>query len=425
MSTKRNPAPSKRNPASTKRTAAIAAAAALLARRRFARRLYGTLTILTLLAGGLTAANLSKMPHPNSTSELARSSTTAAFALYTLHRETGKDNAGVKKPDTIRGTSLSGSDEGTAIVSAPRIQEYAALPSALAVVTLNDDNTSSLEIASLAGGPPTLVPLPSLGTVANLHVAGSKHLIGFTFTGSSATDQHWKTLFVYDIDTPSSAPQAVQGINGAVSAADWRFVPGTATLVAQTDDRTMFLIDALSTGKVSPLGTHAGILGFVPGTNELAVSDPGLKVGTDPPRYSTINLATGTLTALTLAGTLAPDTAKGGTTSAGQPVVLDGSGQYAQVVRKYDAGKEASVVTLTDKSGSHVLYEPDAAWSRLLDVCVSPASDYLAVETAAPQYLGDQYPVRPEPSPMRTDVVDLKSGAVLKSVAGFLPSWCG
>lgn len=415
----------KRSPASAKRAAAVAAAAALAAGRRFARRLYGTITILTLLAGGLTAANLAKLPHPNSTSALTRSSASADFALYTLQRDTGKDNTGVKKPDTIRGTNLSGSGEPTAILSAPRIQEYAALPSALAVVTINDDNTSSLEIVSLAGGPPTLVPLPSLGTVANLHAAGSKHLIGFTFTGSSAADQYWKTLFVYDVDNPSAGPRAVQGINGSVSAADWRFVPDAATLVARTDDGSVFLIDALEAGKVSPLGTHAGILGFVPGTNELAVADPGLRKGIDPLRYSTISLATGTPAPLNLTGTAGTDPANGVTASAGQPLILDGSGQYVQVVRKYDAGKEASAVILTDKNGPRQFYQPSAAWSRILDVCVSPARDYLAIETAHPQYAGDQYPVLPAPSPMRTDLVDLKTGSVLKSVPGFLPSWCG
>ncbi|WP_028267765.1 hypothetical protein [Arthrobacter sp. MA-N2] len=414
----------KRRPVSAKRTAAIAAAAELLAGRRFARRLYGTIAILALLAGGLTAADLSKLPHPNSTSALARSATPAAFALYSLQRETAKDSTGLKKPDTIVGTSLSGSDQGTVVVSAHRIQEYAALTSALAVVTLNDDNTSSLEIVPLTGGPPTLVPLPSLGTVGNLHAAGSNHLIGFTFTASSTTGQYWNTLFVYDINDPSAGPQAVQGIHGPVSAADWRFVPGAATLVARTDDGSTFLIDPLDSGKVSPLGTHAGILGF-PGTNELAVSDPGLKVGIDPPRYSIINLSNGALAPLTLAGGAPPDNTKSGTTADGQPLVLDSSGQYAQVVRKYDAGKETSDITLTDKNGTRVLYQPAAEWSRLLDVCVSPARDYLAVETAAPQYVGDQYPVRPEPSPMRTDLVNLKSGTVLKSVPGFLPSWCG
>lgn len=414
----------KGRPVSAKRAAAIAAAAQLLAGRRFARRLYGTIAILAVLAGGLTVANLSKLPHPNSTSALARSATPAAFALYTLQRDTGKDNSGLKKPDTILGTSLSGSDQGTVIVSAPRIQEYAALPSALAVVTLNQDNTSSLEMVPLTGGPPTLVPLPSLGTVANVHAAGSKHLIGFTFTASSATGQYWKTLFVYDADKPSSAPWAVQGIHGPVTATDWRFVPGAATLVAQADDQSMFLIDPLDSGKVSPLGTHAGILGF-PSTNELGVSDPGLKVGIDPPRYSTINLSNGALTPTTLAGGIPPENNQSATTTVGQPSVLGGSGQYAQVVRKFDAGKETSVVNLTDKNGSRVLYRPDAAWSRILDTCVSPASDYLAVETAAPQYAGDQYPVLPEPTPMRTDLVDLKSGTVLKSVPGFLPSWCG
>lgn len=415
----------KRRPVSAKRAAAIAVAAELLAGRRFARRLYGTIAILAFLAGGLTAANLSKLPHPNSTSALARSATPAAFALYTLQRDTGKDNTGLKKPDTILGTSLTGRDQGTVIVSAPRIQEYAALPSAVAVVTLNNDNTSSLEIVPLTGGPPTLVPLPSLGTVANLHPAGSKHLIGFTFTASSGTGQYWKSLFVYDLDNPSSAPRAVQGINGPVSAADWRFVPGGATLVAQTDDQSMFLIDPLETGKVSPLGAHAGILGFVPGTNELAVADQGLKKGIDPPRYSTINLTTGTSTPLTLPGAFVPDAANGVTTTASQPLALDASGQYAQVVRKYDAGKETSLVNLTDKNGSRTLYQPDAAWSRILDTCVSPARDYLAVETAAPQYAGDQYPVLPKPTPIRTDLVDVKSGTLLKSVPGFLPDWCG
>jgi hypothetical protein len=415
----------KRRPVSAKRAAAIAAAAELLAGRRFARRLYGTIAILVVLAGGLTVANLSKLPHPNSTSALARSATPAAFDLYSLQRDTGKDNTGMKKPDTILGTSLSGSDQGTVIASAPRIQEYAALPSALAVVTLNDDNTSSLEIVPLTGGPPTLVPLPSLGTVAKLQAAGSKHLIGFTFTASSGTGQYWKTLFVYDVDNPSSAPRPVDGINGPLSAADWRFVPGAATLVAQTDDQSMFLVDALETGKVSPLGAHAGILGFVPGTNELAVADAGLKKGVDPPRYSTLNLTTGTSTPLTLPGAFVPAVASGVTTTASQPLVLDASGQYAQVVRKYDAGKEASVVNLTDKNGARQLYRPAAAWSRILDTCISPASNYLAVETAAPQYTGDQYPIRPEPTPIRTDLVDLKSGTVLKSVPGFLPNWCG
>jgi hypothetical protein len=172
------------------------------------------------------------------------------------------------------------------------------------------------------------------------------------------------------------------------------------------------------------LGSHAGILGFVPRTNELAVADAGLKKGIDPPRYSTINLSTGKSAPLNLAGAFFPDPVKDVNTSASQPLVLDLSGQFMQVVRKYDGGKEASIVNLADKNGSRQLYKPDAAWSRIVDTCVSPASDYLAVETAAPQYTGDQYPVLPEPNPMRTDLVDLKSGSVVKSVPGFLPSWC-
>lgn len=392
-------------------------------RNRFARVLYGTIAILAVLAGGLTATNLSKVPYPNALPALARPSAGQESSLYTLQRATGNDNAGVKKADTIRRTSLSGSDEGTAVVSAPRIQEYAALPSALAVVTVNSDNTDSLEIVPLTGGPPTPVSLPSPGTVENLRAAGAEHLIGFTFTGSSATSQYSKTLFVDDVSDPSFRPRIVQGIHGPVSAVDWRFVPDSANVVVQTDG--LFLIETLNAGKITPLGTHAGILGFVPGTNELAVSDPGFKAGIDPPRYSTIDLATGTLTPLPLSGTFAQDAGNAVSTYGSQPVVLDGSGLYAQVVRKYDAGNETSLINLTDKNSSGVLYRPAAEWSRLLSVCVSPSRNYLAIETAAPKYEGDQYPIRPEPFPMRTDIVELRTGAVLKSVPGFLPNWCG
>ncbi|HKU35690.1 MAG TPA: hypothetical protein VJP90_09090 [Paenarthrobacter sp.] len=415
----------KQRPPSAKRAAALAAAAEILAKRRFAQRLYGTLAILALLAGGLSAANVAKLPRPNATSALLRSSAPAAFSLYTLERDPGKDAAGAKKPDTIRGANLTGGGEPTTIASAPRIQEFAALPSALAVVTLNEDNTSALEVVPLAGGPATLVPLPGRGTVENLRAAGAGHLVGFTFTASSVSEQYRKTLFVYDIDSPSSGPRAVQGISGNVSAADWRFVPGTTKLVAQTDDRSLFLLDALGAGKVSPLGTHAGILGIVPGTNELAVSDPGLQKGIDPPRYSTINLATGALTPLALTGTSGSGAlTNGATTTAAQPVILDSSGKYVQVVSNYDAGKETAVVNLSDKGSPRQLYKPAAEWSSIQDVCTDPTGNYLAVETSAPQYIGDQYPVRPEPTPMRTDLVDLKSGTVLKSLPGSIPSWC-
>ncbi|QCB95797.1 hypothetical protein E5206_01695 [Arthrobacter sp. PAMC25564] len=363
---------------------------------------------------------------------MQHASGTASFAIYTLERKAGLDGAGKKIPDTILGANLPGGGGGTELVRAPRIQEFAALPAALAVATLNDDNTSTLEIVPLDGGAPRLVPLPKPGNVENIHAAASGHLVGYTFTSSSATDQLGKELFVYDVEDPSSTPKPVQGINGPVSAADWKFVPGSTSLVARTDDQSMFLLDPLSPGKITPLGTHSGFLGFVPGTGDLVVADRGLRQGIDPERYSTIHLATGTPTPtptptpLSIADGAGLKSSQNGTTATtGQPLLLDVGGLYAQVKSTFDAGKESSVVNLTDRNGSHLLYRPDPGWSRILNVCLAPTGEYLAIETASPGYVGDHYPNRAAPTPMQTAVVDVKTGALVRTIPGFLPNWCG
>ncbi len=401
-------------------------AAARRAGRGFVRSLYGTIAFLGILAGALTAGNLAELQHPNSVSALDHAAGTASFDIYTLERNAGFDNAGKKIPDAIRGANLSGGGKTTVLATAPRIQEFAALPTALALATLNGDNTNALEIVPLDGGAPRIVPLPKTGKVENLRAAASGHLIGYTFTSSSSTDQPGKKLFVYDVEDTSASPKQVDGINGPVSAADWKFVPGSTTLVAQTDGLSMFALDPLSPGRVTPLGTHGGLLGFVPGTGDLVVADRALRQGIDPERYSTINLATGTVTQLSIAeGAGLKSNQDGATATAGPPLLLNKGGLYAQVTSTFDAGNERSAVNVTDRNGPNVLYRPDAGRSRIANVCLSPTGAYLAIETAAPGYVGDQYPNRPAPTPMETAVVDVKTGALVLTVPGFLPNWCG
>ncbi|MCX6497361.1 MAG: hypothetical protein NTU93_00990 [Arthrobacter sp.] len=413
---------------STKPTAKETAkqkAAARRARRGFVRSLYGTIAILAILAGALTAGNLAELQHPNSVSALDRASGTASFEIYTLERNAGFDGAGKKIPDAIRGANLSGGGKTTVLASAPRIQEFAALPTALALATLNEDNTSALEIVPLDGGSPRIVPLPKAGKVENLRAAASGHLVGYTFTSSSSTDQPSKKLFVYDVEDPSASPKQVEGINGQISAADWKFVPGSTTLVVQNDGLSMFVLDPLSPGKVTPLGTHGGLLGFVPGTGDLVVADRALRQGIDPERYSTINLATGTVTQLSVAeGAGLKSSPDGVTATAGPPLLLNSGGLYAQVTSTFDAGNERSVVNVTDRNGPKMLYRPEPGRSRIANVCLSPTGEHLAIETAAPGYVGDQYPNRPAPTAMETAVVDVKTGALVLTVPGFLPNWC-
>lgn len=419
MSTKRaatRPAAAK-PPGSAKRPPSAKDSARL--NRGFVRRFRATVAILVVLTGVLAAANLAQESGPNATSALENAPAGTGFEIYTLERSTGLDSAGKNKPDTILGENITGKSDGTVLVSAPRIQEYAALPSALAAVTINENNTSSLEVISFSGGPSVQVPLPKPGTVENLH-AGPKNLIGFSFTSAPITDRYWKNLFIYDIDRPSAPPKEVRGIDGKpLSVKTWAFVPGTASIVAQTAVGAMFLIDTPGDGKVTPLGLHAEMGGFIPGTQQLHVADRSPKPATIRGQNSTINLADGKLTPLAL-----PENPKSPTMNARKIVLLDDQGLYAQVVSEYTAGKESSFLSVVDKNGSKILYQPEPAWSRIADYCVSPDGKYLAVETTAPEGASDRYPNVPGYSPIRTELIDLATGTVARNIAGFLPSWC-
>lgn len=115
MSTKRSAAQRKR-PRPVKR---LPAPARRQGRVPFAVRLRGTIALLLVLCVALTAANIVSEPRPNAVSALEGTAGTAGFELYTLERDVSYDNAGKKNPDTIRGTHIADSGDGTVILTAP------------------------------------------------------------------------------------------------------------------------------------------------------------------------------------------------------------------------------------------------------------------------------------------------------------------
>ncbi|MDQ0075647.1 hypothetical protein [Arthrobacter oryzae] len=374
--------------------------------------------LLLVLCAALTAANIVSEPRPNAVSALQGTSGTSGFELYTLERDVNYDDAG-KKPDTIRGTNIADTGDGAVILTAPRIQEYAALPTVLAAVTINDDNTSSLEIVPLSGGPAVHVPLPGAGKVEFLRAA-SKRFVGFAFSSAPPSQQHWKTLFVYDTEDPSTPPQEIRGHDGKpVSVMNWDFVPDTFSLVVQNAAGSMFLVDALGSGKPAPLGLHAEFRGFIPGTKEIYVVDASSDPADKLAKNSTIDLTNGTVRPLDIKAVIRNDRSWPGAT-----VLLNGSGRYAQSISENAAGKITSVLTVTGLEGSETLFRPDPAWSRITEYCLSPDGKYIAVEATAPEGATDRYPVLPAYAPMRTEIVELDTGRQARSLPGFLPSWC-
>jgi len=352
----------------------------------------------------------------SATSTLDYEFTTPDIDIYALQRDSRVGDAGAKRPDTVRRTTLQGRGDGDIVFSAPRIQQYVALENHLAAVTLAEDDTATLEVVSFAGGENVQVPVPSAGVIENLAASPSKHLIAYTFTSAPAAEgrRYDRTPFVYDLTEYSGLPAEVTGVDGLpMTVMDLGFVPDSTSLVVQNAGQTLFLIDMLGDALLTPLGEHDEMRGFVPGTRALVVADPD--------QGSTIDLADGAVTTLDLASSLLD-----GSAYPGKLVLLNEKGRYARLFLQEtgDINQLASLIAVTDAGDSSVAFMPASDSSRVRDFCVSPNGQYLAVETIPAAGLGDNYPTLPAFSGMTTSLVDLDRGTSSRSVSGFLPDWC-
>lgn len=353
----------------------------------------------------------------DASSTVEYSFTTPDAQIYALHRDSRLDGAGVKQPDTVRRTTLRGRGDGDLVFSAPRIEQYVALDDHLAAITLDPDDSTVLHVISLrGGGEPVNVPMPQKGRIAVLHAAPSKHLIAFTFTSDPAEPgrQYQNTPFIFDLTDSSGLPREITGFDGLpLSAMDLTFVPDTTSLVVQAYSQTLFLVDTLGNTPLVPLGLHAEMRGFLPGTHTLIVADPT--------QGSTIDLSTGSTAALDLA-----PIAHGDADYPGKVVMVDAHGHYAQLFQRPtdDATSLTSKIAVMGQSGV-VVFQPASGSSRIRNFCVSPNGQYLAVETISAEGAIDDYPTVPGFSAMTTVLVNLTTGLSTRSINGFLPSWCG
>jgi hypothetical protein len=313
--------------------------------------------------------------------------------------------------DQVRSRGVSGTDAVT-LFAADRIQEFALARDGIAAVLLGETGPEGRLVFALAGDDVTLeVPLPGPGRVQRLGASTTTGLLGALFT-SSDPDGVASQLLLFDPVGPSGLVHPVTGLDGQpVSVLDWRFVPGTAYLVVQTFDEALLLVDtaAPDTPPV-PLGEHAEMRGFLPGSLTLVVADP-LSGGT-------IDLQTGDTTTLEL-----PDDHLDTTAYPGEIVAL-GVDRYLEVVSH--PGPDFVLdfeILLVDTAGVEVVYDPDAGIS-IRDVCLSPNAQYLAVEVLDPQGEPDGYPNVSGRTGSTTYFVDLQTGSANRGMAGFAASWC-
>lgn len=320
-------------------------------------------------------------------------------------------------PDQVVRRSVSGDD--TAVVfSADRIQEFAVTPDGVAAVVLDETGPDGRLVLAPTGETLTQeVGLPAPGRLQQLHASATTGRVGVVFTAADALDPdaEQSRLLLFDPLDPSGALRPVTGLDGApLSVLDWAFVPGTPYLVAHAFDEQVLLVDTANPdAPPAPLGEHAEVRGFLPGSLTLVVADP-LSGGL-------VDLTTGETRPFT-----PPSDGTEEGVYRGKLLALSDD-RYVEVVSRPsgETGFQLDFeVLLVDSDGARVIYDP-AAGIPIRDVCLSPNGQYAAVEVQDPSGEPDGYPNVAGRTATTTYFVDLDTGAANRGIAGFATSWCG
>jgi hypothetical protein len=337
--------------------------------------------------------------------------TTAKAQFYYLDR--ADPTAGGDQLDSIVRTGLSGG-RGTVVYSAPHIQEFVVFPQLIAVATLGDDKTGSLSLVSLSGGPVEQVALPGSGTIGRLEASPDAGMLGFLFTGAGPSGSYSSDLMLVDL-TGTHVVQPVLGLDSRpLGVADWQFLSGSTSFVAQTFDQTVLLIDAKKPGSSVPLGQYAELGRSSPDGKTLIVSDVFGKIA-----YSLADGKETRLPALPIAGA----------GSFGGDLELLGSGNArVQQVAVFDTSggnSYRSYLVYEQGTTSRILFQTANGKGSIDGFSVSPNGQYVAVNVVpdVASSVSDGYFVNPKSTSITTVFIDIATGNLVRSVAGFDESW--
>ncbi|GEP47432.1 hypothetical protein FVP74_00965 [Microbacterium saccharophilum] len=334
--------------------------------------------------------------------------TTPPLEVYLLQRGEGED--------TVFRTGLAG-DAAVPVFTAPHIEDFRATSGHLVIATRDDEDLSELIVTALDGSDPRTLPLPGDGMVTNLQSADRGDLIGYTFTdadigpnGGRESVLHTASLGAGRADDDPT-PITIEG--GDYRVEDWRFVPGTDSVLLLTFDGALTLASAAG-GEPVALGNAVVIHGIARGSTQALVERiDGL---------ARIDLATADEEPL--AGT-APDLGQPGAVTP----LPGGTGETLRVLAHLDGFTVISTdVAVVDADGSARTVFTVPPEDTLLQTCVSPSGRYAAL-LVAPDMVDNPYDgyALPLPTRLETHVIALAGDAPdneIVALSGFDISWC-
>jgi hypothetical protein len=346
------------------------------------------------------------------TTDFGYSFHTPAAQVYYLDRAA----PGSGGPDEIVKTSLAGSGR-TVVYSAARIQQFVIFPEAIAVTTLGDDGTSTLSLVSIGKGYiATKLLLPGTGTIDELQGATEAGVLGLTFTssGPAAGREFDSTLMTVNLTGTQTVDPVLDLAGNPLQVLTWSFVTGSPSIVAQSTNQTVFLIDTTKSGSLVPLGQYQDLGGSSPDGKSIVVSDIYGRIA-----YS---LSSGSETRL-------PSLPVAGATTFGGNAELIGSGtarvQQVAVPDSTGSGRYQSLLVLEDGTQARTLFQFADDKGSIQGFSVSPNGQYLAVNVI-PDFatsVSDGYAVDAQSTSISTIFIDIASGNVVRSVEGFDESW--
>ncbi len=324
--------------------------------------------------------------------------------LYVLQRSGTGPSLG-SEDHIIR--TVVGSGERQVVYQAPRIQAFAVAEPLMVVNTQDGDDAGRLTVGPVDGseGPKTIA---DQGLFTQLRSSGPGGMFGFVRSPRGFEASGESQLEFYDPAT-GEVTRAKGLAGGALAVQDWAFIPGARSIVVQADDSSVYLIDPASNAAPVPLGGHDRLHGFADGGSTLIVQDAE--------RYTALNLRTGEPSAIpsfalpkyvTLDALLAAP---------------EGRGYIGMAVRTSEVDLQYSVVRLVE-GRPRPLYAPDLAATWIDKICLSPNSEYLAVQTIPDSTETDDYMPLPGFRQMSTVVIDLDTGDVSDDIPGFGSTWC-
>ena len=336
---------------------------------------------------------------------------TGSPEVYYLDR--GTDGAA----DSIIRTGVTGT-EREVVYTAPGIQDFVPLASLLVVATLAQNDAgqpvSVLTLVALSDGKAEVLNLPGEGTIDQLRASNAGSLLGFTFTtvGDPIDGEYSNTLFWVDLAAGRTiAP--VEGLNGAaMSVFNWVFVPYLASLVALTTDESALLVDTAVAASALPLGQFSTLTGISADGSTLTVGD----------RYGPFALDLSTLETTRL-----PSTKFEGVQPYGGVALAlaDRSRVQNIAVINEETGTFRTVLVLDDGTTSRKLYQTVDDKGQVDSFTISPNEQFVAVEVVpnVGESVRDGYAVNERSTTVTTVIIDLKTGAVVRSLDGFALAW--